>query len=85
VFDLGGGGGGAGAVCRWVMLERLEKKARSLSQRLCVYDCNRVCPDSLSASKKCVVYAGLADMEDGGCWAAEIFGRLLRQLFWQLL
>jgi hypothetical protein len=53
------------------------KKARSLSQHLCVCtvcDYDRVCPDSLSAWKKWVVYVGLADMEDGGCWAAEIFG-----------
>jgi hypothetical protein len=32
-----------------------------------------------------VVYAGLADMEDGECCAAEIFRQLLRQLFPQLL
>jgi hypothetical protein len=52
---------------------------------VCMCDCHRVYPDSLSASKKWVVYAGLADMEDGGCCAAEISGQLHRQLLQQLL
>jgi hypothetical protein len=58
---------------------------KPLSTSLCVCGCNRVCPDSLSATKKWVVCAGLADMEDGGCCAAEILGQLLQQLFRQPL